>query len=70
VSVNIPRQLEAEAFLVEEAKEGHVDPELDRQLEDVQVNWDTGKKQIIELCEKHPGALYQHTIAAGAGAWS
>ena len=46
-------QVEPKAFQVqedaeealEEAKEGHVDQEPDRQLEDLQVDWDTeGKK--------------------------
>ena len=32
----------------EEAKEGHVDPELGRQLEDVQVDWDTGRKKKLD----------------------
>ena len=37
-------QVQAEEAL-EEAKEGHVDQEPDRQLEDLQVDWDTeGKK--------------------------
>ena len=30
--------------LEEETKEGRVDPALGRQLEDVQVDWDTGEK--------------------------
>jgi hypothetical protein len=43
--INIPWQQEAEGLLEEqEAKDGHVDPELGRQLEDVQVDWDTGGK--------------------------
>ena len=52
----------------EELQEDEVDPEPGRQLEDVQVDWDTGEKKI-RLCKKYPGALYQHTMAAGAGAW-
>ena len=44
-SINIPwQEQEAEGLLEEEVKEGHVDPELGRQLEDVQVDWDTGEK--------------------------
>ena len=45
--INIPWQQEAEGLL-EEAKEGHVDPELGRQLEDVEVDWDTGGKKILD----------------------
>ena len=36
-----PKQFEVQQ---EEAKEEHVDPEPGRQLEDVEVDWDTGKK--------------------------
>jgi len=61
--------VELKGFQVqEEEKEGHVDPVLGRQLEDVQVDWDTGEN-IIRLCKRCPDTLYQHTIAAGAGAW-
>ena len=69
-------QVEPKAFQVqedaeealEEAKEGHVDQEPDRQLEDLQVDWDTeGKK--FRLHKKHPNVLYQHTMAAGARPW-
>ena len=35
-----------------------VDPEPGRQLEDLQVNWETGEKINIKLCEKHPDVLY------------
>jgi hypothetical protein len=35
-------QEEAKGVLEEEGKEGHVDAEPDSQLEDVQVDWDTG----------------------------
>jgi hypothetical protein len=65
--INIPWQQEGEGLLEEGAKEVHIDPELGRQLEDVAVDWDTGGKKIIRLCEKHPGTIYQHTMAAGAG---
>ena len=33
--------------LEEERKEGDVDPNPDRQLEDLQVNWETGEKKKI-----------------------
>ena len=36
---------EVEGLLEEEAKEDHVDPEPDRQLGDVQVDWDTGGRK-------------------------
>ena len=36
-----PKQFEVQE---EEAKEEHVDPEPGMQLEDVEVDWDTGKK--------------------------
>ena len=36
---------------------GEDEPEPDRQLGDVQVDWDTGQKKI-RLCEKHSGTLY------------
>ena len=43
--INIPwKEQEAKGLLEEEEKEGHVDPALGRQLEDVQVDWDTGEK--------------------------
>ena len=52
---------QAQGVLEEEAKGGHVDPYPGRQLEFVQVDWDTGTKKYIKLCEKHPDGLYQHT---------
>ena len=35
--------------LEEEQKEGDVDPNPDRQLEDLQVNWETGEKKKLTL---------------------
>ena len=35
--------------LEEEGKEGDVDPNPDRQLEDLQVNWETGGKKKLTL---------------------
>ena len=51
----------------EEAKERHVVPEPGGQLEDVQVDLDTGEREYINLCEKHKGVLHQHTMAGAAG---
>ena len=51
----------------EEAQEGHVVPEPEGQLEDVQVDLDTGGREYINLCEKHKGVLHQHTMAGAAG---
>ena len=48
---NIPWQQQAEGLLDE------VDSELGKQLEDVQVNWDTERKKILDY-EKYPGTLY------------
>ena len=36
---------EAKGVVEEEVKEEDVDPEPGRQLEDVQVDWDTGRKK-------------------------
>ena len=38
-------QEEAKGVVEEEVKEGHVDPEPGRQLEDVQVDWETRRKK-------------------------
>ena len=57
-NINIPQQ---------EQEANHVDPEPGRHLEDVQVDWDTLRKNNIRLCEKHPGVLYQHTMAGAGG---
>ena len=54
-------QEQAEGALQEEGKEEHVDPEAGRQLEDLQVNWDTAENIYIKLCEKNPNVLYEHT---------
>ena len=48
--INIPWQEQQAEGLLEE-----VDPEPGRQLEDVQVDWDTGERKYIKFCEKHPG---------------
>ena len=48
--INIPwQEQQAEELLEEE-----VDLELGRQLEDLQVDWDTGERKYIKFCEKYP----------------
>ena len=32
----------------------------------MQVDWDTGKKNI-STCENHPNVLFQHTMAGAGG---
>ena len=46
-------QEDAEGAL-EEAKEGHVDQEPDMQLEDLQVDWDTEGKKILDSIKNIP----------------
>jgi len=47
-------------------QEGHVDPEPDKHLEDVQVDWDTEKKKLDSV--RNAQMYLLHTIGAGAGA--
>jgi hypothetical protein len=57
----VEEQVELKVFQVqEEQAEGlleGVDPEPGRQLEDVEVDWDTGENKI-RFCAKHPSTLY------------
>ena len=45
LEVQVLEQVEAKGVVEEEVKEGHVDPEPGRQLEDVQVHWETVRKK-------------------------